>query len=385
MKVLLVGNYAPDKQESMQRFSAMLETELRALGHDVRTVRPLPRFNRRGAGAAGVAKWLGYADKFLWFPALLKRAARHADIVHICDHSNAPYAKYCGQTPHLVTCHDVLAIVSALGLVPQNPTGATGKLLQRFILRGLNRAQFVACDSEKTREQLLEVSTLAPAQLDKVLVGFNYPYSPMPALQSAPLLRALLPQIAGEAGAIKPYILHVGGNQWYKNRQGVLKIYGELRELMGEQTPALVMAGKAFTGAMNALVEQLNLNDVHAVCDVSNEQLRALYSRAQLLVFPSLAEGFGWPIIEAQACGCRVLTTGAAPMNEVGGDAAFYADAHDKTEFARVIKSLLEQNSTERAASVERSLNNIERFDPRVMAQRYAQIYREQCAKQTSN
>ena len=385
MKVLLVGNYAPDKQESMQRFSAMLETELRALGHQVRTVRPLPRLNRRGAGAAGVAKWLGYADKFLLFPARLKRAARRADIVHICDHSNAPYAKHCGAAPHLVTCHDVLAIRSALGLVPQNPTGTTGKLLQRFILRGLNRARFVVCDSEKTREQLLEASTLSPAQLDKVLVGFNYPYSPMPAPQSAPILRALLPQMASEAGAIKPYILHVGGNQWYKNREGVLRIYRELRELMGEQTPALVMAGKPFTGALNASVEQLDLSDVHAVSDVSNEELRALYSRAQLFVFPSLAEGFGWPIIEAQACGCRVLTTGEAPMNEVGGDAAFYADAHDETAFARTIKNLLEQSPAERAASEERSLNNIERFDPRAMAQRYVQIYREQCATQKPN
>ena len=385
MKVLLVGNYAPDKQESMQRFSAMLETELRALGHQVRVLRPLPRFNRRGAGAAGIAKWLGYADKFLLFPALLRRAARRADVVHICDHSNAPYANYCGQTPHLVTCHDLLAIRSALGMVRENPTGITGKLLQKFILRGLERAPLVTCVSENSRQELLQVTHLKTEQTTVVENGFNYPYSPMPAPQSAPILSALLPQMVSETGAIKPYILHVGGNQWYKNREGVLEIYGELRALMGEQTPALVMAGKPFTGNMNALVEQLSLSDVHAVSDVSNEELRALYSQAQLFVFPSLAEGFGWPIIEAQACGCRVLTTGAAPMNEVGGDAAFYADAQNQTEFARVIKSLLEQNSTERAASVEQSLNNIERFDPRVMAQRYAQIYREQCAKQKPN
>ena len=100
------------------------------------------------------------------------------------------------------------------------------------------------------------------------------------------------------------------------------------------------------------------------------------------LFFPSLAEGFGWPIIEAQACGCRVLTSGAAPMNEVGGDAAFYADAQNQSEFARAIKSLLDQNASERAASEEQSLNNIERFSPRAMAQSYLQIYREQCATQ---
>ena len=151
MKVLLVGNYAPDAQESMQRFCAMLEGELRALGHQVRVVRPRPRLNYRAAPAAGIAKWLGYADKFLLFPAMLRRAARRADIVHICDHSNAPYAKHCGKTPHLVTCHDVLAIASALGLVPQNPTGATGKLLQRFILRGAESRAIRGVRFGKTR------------------------------------------------------------------------------------------------------------------------------------------------------------------------------------------------------------------------------------------
>ena len=57
---------------------------------------------------------------------------------------------------------------------------------------------------------------------------------------------------------------------------------------------------------------------------VGNEALAALYSGAELLLFPSLEEGFGWPIIEAQASGCRVVTTGKAPMTEVGGNAAFY-------------------------------------------------------------
>ena len=58
--------------------------------------------------------------------------------------------------------------------------------------------------------------------------------------------------------------------------------------------------------------------------NVDNETLRALYSAAELLLFPSLEEGFGWPIVEAQACGCRVVTSQKAPMTEAGGDAAFY-------------------------------------------------------------
>ena len=377
MRVLLVSNYAPDRQESMQRFAAMLEAELRGLGHQVQLLRPRARLNRAGAPAVGRAKWLGYLDKFLLFPLVLRRAARHADVVHICDHSNAPYAHHCGATPHLVTCHDVLAIRSALGLVPQNPTGASGKLLQCFILRGLNRARFVVCDSENTREQLLEVSNLAPAQTARVFVGFNYPYSPMSAPEAAPLLREIAPQLVGDDGAIAPYLLHVGGNQWYKNREGVLEIYRALREFNGE-APPLVMAGAPFTPAMNALVERHNLRDVVGVCGVSNAQLRALYARAELFLFPSLAEGFGWPVVEAQACGCRVLTSDFRPLTEIGGDAAFYCDPTDTAKFARSIAQLLRQPAEVRAASIEAGLSNIQRFDPRVMTETYLRLYREQ-------
>jgi hypothetical protein len=52
---------------------------------------------------------------------------------------------------------------------------------------------------------------------------------------------------------------------------------------------------------------------------LTNEALEVAYSSAGLLLFPSLAEGFGWPIIEAQACGCPVLTTAEPPRNEIGG------------------------------------------------------------------
>lgn len=376
MKVLLIGNYAPDAQESMLRFAALLEGELRAAGHSVQLLQPRARFNRNGGAPEGVAKWLGYLDKFAVFPPILRRAARRADIVHICDHSNAPYVRFLGQTPNVVTCHDVLAIRSALGLVPQNPTGASGRVLQNFILRGLNRAQFVVCVSQNTLRQLRQISTLVPARLDVILVGFNYPYSPMPGAQAQPRVRALLKQMDFDQ-PIPPYILHVGGDQWYKNRDGVLAIYSELRHQMGERAPHLIMAGRPFTNSMKQLIKTEKIKNVTGVSNISNEDLRALYSLAQLFIFPSLAEGFGWPVIEAQACGARVLTSDFQPLTEVGGDAAFYADPHDEPAFARAIAALLEQDEAAKSASVEAGFENVARFAPQHMTDAYLQTYQK--------
>ncbi len=371
MKVLLIGNYAPDRQESMQRFAQLLEIELRARGHRVQLLQPRARLNRDGAPPVGRAKWLGYLDKFVLFPALLKRAARRADIVHITDHSNAMYVRHLRGKPLLLTCNDVLAIRSALGLVPQNPTGATGKILQKLILRGLDRAPHIACISDNTRDQLLEVSSRSPETTTVIEMGLNYPYSPMPAAQADAMIE---PYFDGE---IRPFILHVGGNQWYKNREGVLQIYRALREKMGEGAPALVMAGKEFTPEMEAYCAEHNLRGVIRVGGASNEQLRALYSRAQAFMFPSLAEGFGWPIVEAQACGCRVLTTDLPPMNGIGGDAAALCDPLDVTEAAAKLRALLNENETQQQARVEAGLRNAERFTTANMVEKYERLYRE--------
>ena len=140
MRILLIGNYAPDKQESMLRFADLMQRELAARGHDVTLLQPQPAVAGSRPASGGLGKWLGYIDKFVLFPFTLKRAIKGFDVVHICDHSNAMYAKYLTGLPNIATCHDVLAIKSALGEVPENVVSATGKKLQQMILAGLKIA-----------------------------------------------------------------------------------------------------------------------------------------------------------------------------------------------------------------------------------------------------
>src|SRR5260221_1639689 len=119
------------------------------------------------------------------------------------------------------------------------------------------------------------------------------------------------------------YILHVGGNQWYKNRMGVIEIYNSWRNITNKKLP-LLMIGKNATIELNKKKELSKYTkDILFLSDITDEQLQLAYSGASLLLFPSLAEGFGWPIVEAMASGCPVITTNEAPMTEVAGAAAF--------------------------------------------------------------
>ena len=373
MKVLLVGNYDNLRSQSMQRFAEMLRAGLTAAGHDVRLVHPPVWLGRLSRSESGLGKWIGYIDRFILYPPLLRRQVSWADVVHICDQANAVYLPHLRGKPHLVTCHDMLAIRAALGEIPESPVGWTGRLYQSWILRGLRRARAIACVSDQTGEELRQVAGVPVGRIFIVPNALNYPYQPMPAAEAKGHLRAL------DLGEERPFFLHIGGNQWYKNRLGVLRLFSELLKNTQYRGHLLVMAGKPWTTEMRRLAAQLNLGDraIERV-EVSNEQLRALYSSAETLLFPSLQEGFGWPIVEAQACGCPVVTIGRPPMSDVGGSAAIYIDPSDPEVAAGEITAALGDRERWREAG----LNNAKQFSTENMLDGYLRCYAQQASTQ---
>jgi glycosyltransferase involved in cell wall biosynthesis len=366
MRILLIGNYAPDRQESMLRFAALMERELVARGHAVTLLQPQPVFGKfRSAG--GLGKWLGYLDKFVLFPFALKRAIKAFDVVHICDHSNSMYARHLATIPNVATCHDVLAIKSALGEVPQNVVSATGKKLQQMILNGLKLAQYVVCDSDISREDMLRV-TGRPAETSTVVyLSLSFPYAPTPRAEAVVCL--------GRLGydATQPFFVHVGADAWYKNRIGLLRIFDKLQQTLAPAAPRLLLVGGAIEPELQQVIQHAGLEArVSRIFGVSNEDLQAIYSLAEALIYPSLQEGFGWPVIEAQSCGCPVFATGRKPMTELGGDAAIYFDPTDTTAAADIIAHAL----PDREAIRRRGFENVGRFTVENMIDGYERAYR---------
>jgi glycosyltransferase involved in cell wall biosynthesis len=350
----------------MLRFASLLESEFSKRGHFVQLVQPTPFWGEFGRKFSALQKWLGYLDKFVIFPLRLRKIKNQFDVVHICDHSNAMYVRHVADVHHVVTCHDMLAIRSALDEIPENRTSLTGKIFQRFILRGLKRSRRIVCVSTNTKEELLRITRMSDAAVSVVLSGLNHPYTPMDCDQA---LRRLDQYNFNAKG---PFFLHVGGTSWYKNRLGVLKIFANLRARSSFQKHRLLMIGKPLENSLLQFIASNGLNDsVFSISNVPNEDLRAAYSLASAFIFPSLQEGFGWPILEAQSCGCPVFTTGKPPMTEVGGDAAVYFDPNHPKEAAEIISSALENEDGLR----ERSLINASRFNLDRMIDGYIFVY----------
>lgn len=364
MRVLLIGNFAPDRQESMLRFSRLLAAGLRAEGHEVSTWSPEPRMVRLlpRYRYGGPAKFVGYFDKFVLFPRRVRlrlRSEKKADVVHIIDHANAVYGPLFAGRPLLATCHDLLQIRAARGEFPEHQVSRLGQKYQTWILNNIARLPHVAVPSMETASQLRRLTHLSADRISVIPLGLNYPYrrtAPAAArLVVGKMLRErnLPPGLLEHAG--RGFILNVGGGQWYKNRQGLIEIYARLRQLLSP-APRLVLVGKPLTADLAHRVHQLGISDdlVHLV-NVSETQLQALYSLADALLFPSFHEGFGWPVAEAQACACPVFTSNRAPMTEVGGDGASYIDPHAPEEAARHIAEMWPRRAELAARGLARS------------------------------
>lgn len=362
MKICLIANYPADGQQSMLRYADYLERELTRRGHDVRRIQPRVRAARLVPQGNPLRKWLGYIDKFALFARDLPSAVSDAEVIHICDHSNSPYLSRLERKPRVITCHDALAIRSGLGEFQQNPTGWSGRRLQHWILKSLPKATLMLCVSEKTRQDFDRLLA-NPVPSTVVWHGLNWNYQSAPASE--------VESVRARLGLDGEYLLHVGSNQWYKNRLGVLKIFAELKKFERFRATKLVMAGRPFTPAMSEFCGDAMLADVVPVLGPENATLQALYTGALAFVFPSLEEGFGWPILEAQACGCMVFAADRAPLTEVAGDGAIYLPPDDPEAAAQVILAGVGR----RSQLVEAGWRNLDRFGADAMFAGYEAAY----------
>ena len=378
MKVLLIANYEPDGQASMLAFKRVLERELPRLGCEVRVISPTMRLLRYFKTSRWW-KWPAYVDKFILFMPSIARPVRWADVVHVVDHSNSIYVPWVESKPNVVTCHDVIAVQAAKGMIEGWQVGRFGRLLQRLIARGLAKADLITCVSDLTRRDLLALGFADERRVTTVLNGLNDNFAPVPPADARRLIArfGLSPE--------DKYLLHVGSELDRKNRRGVLEAFIALQErARAAGTPAVVQRLALVGPDLND--ELMNVARQHGVADliltvrnISHEELRALYSSAVALLFPSFQEGFGWPVIEAQACGCPVLTSDRAPMNEIGGPGAVYVDPNDPTAMAAAIESAAPHLDEMRRLGLENAAN----YTAERMASNYVSAYRRVIAERS--
>jgi glycosyltransferase involved in cell wall biosynthesis len=358
----------------------MLKSAYEARGHVVTMWSPAAKVHRLFAGTRW-AKWAGYVDQYVLFPLHVRRALRSISpdaLFVFCDQALGPWVPLVRSRPHVVHAHDLLALRSALGDIPENPTSFTGRIYQRYIRRGFRQSRHFISVSKKTRDDLHRFGQVNAVTSEVVYNGLNFPYEPMAEQESHELLRA-----AGFPPAANGALLHVGGGQWYKNHAGVIAIYAHYVARESDPLPLWCISPTPNAAVQQELRKVGPKGRIHYVQNLQPRTLQAAYSHASAFLCPSLEEGFGWPLIEAQACGCPVITTNAPPMSEVGGDAAIYIPRLETGEDvdswasmgASALRNLLSEPADARSRRAERGRLWAAGFDAGRSTDAYLAIY----------
>jgi glycosyltransferase involved in cell wall biosynthesis len=269
----------------------------------------------------------------------------------------------------------LLAVRGALGEETDCPATFTGKILQRWILRSLRQTEMIACVSAATRADLVR---LAGKQMEArscvIMLGV------VPALHAN--RKGGGDQLIELSGVKRgrPFLLNVGSNLRRKNRDGALRIF---KRVCQQFDCDLVFAGEPLSDELKRLKTEIGLNgNVIEVPRPSDETLQALYSNAFALLYPTKFEGFGWPAIEAQTCGCPVVSSNSTSLPEVVGNSALLRAPEDEEGFATDVLRLT--NESMREQLVARGFENVKRFTPERMVNDYIQLYQKVCARSSN-
>jgi len=252
----------------------------------------------------------------------------------------------------VVVCHDVHPLI-------YRGWSGTYRFRYKLNLRLLPRAKAIVTVSEHTKKDLLKYCPFIPAE--KVFTVHNGLETKWQRVQDPTPLEDVRRRYGlGE----KKIVLHVGNDNWYKNFSSLIRAFADLND----RSLMLVKVGGCGPESKD-LINKLRIADrfvpIHAADD---ELLTCLYSLAEMLVFPSVHEGFGWPPLEAMACGCPVITTRKASLPEVCADACLYVEPCDVEGITGAIRDLLAQPDT-RADLASRGLLQARNFDWRQTAQ----------------
>jgi glycosyltransferase involved in cell wall biosynthesis len=376
IRVVIVNTNPQDQPGSMGQYAGVVAAAIAAFGDGEIETAPLSLALKR--------KTLRYFPGILrnrihhsWIAAFGKYRANKmpADVYHILDGSHAYVSDLLPSRPTVTTVHDVIPALQESGSFGNIRPSRPGSFLIRKSLSALIRVDGIVADSKSTASDL---SGLIPVRQNNVQVV--YPSLAPQMIEAAQQSSPLTPAERRNSG--KPFVLHVGHNGFYKNREGVLRIYADIREAVPIR---LKMAGPKPTAEMKRAVKDLGIRDsVDFVTSPETEVLTELYRKASLFLFPSVYEGFGWPPLEAMLFGCPVVASNAGSLGEVLADAALSAEPSAEKDLARLAVEVL-TNMDAAQALVRKGTMRASEFTPGQMGRDLVCLYRRVFAKKNGD
>ncbi len=282
-------------------------------------------------------------------------------------HSTAYAAPAVGQAKLIVTIHDLTFLTHAEHHLQENIDFC---VKQMALAR--ERADLFIVVSDSTKHDLMKLLDISEEKVRVIYEAVDETFRPITSASA----RA---EIVKRYALPERYLLCVGSIEPRKNVAAVLKVYAALLYGGTPGLPVLAIAGAAgwLNSAIYDLVKELRIEgSVKFLGYVPDTDLPALYSGANVFLYPSLYEGFGLPLLEAMSCGCPVISSNLSSMPEVVGDGGLLVNPHDLND----LKAALEQVLSDKGLQEKLGAQSIERashFSLEKMAAETLQVYRE--------
>jgi len=365
---LVVNNY--EQINGLSRYARSLHHELKhipAVGVKLVPVgvSPIP------AGLKRLARWLGFdLDAFFQtYPVTWPSQTR--GMVHLTNRTQATLLIRKLRWPVVVTVHDIIHHQYRRDPTMHIYRHAFQAWMDALSIRVLRRADAILASSDYTRQALLKHVGLQESRVHRVYLGVDGELFKPCTVPAAFYERySLSPQ--------SQYILHISSGEPRKNLPTLVRAFAEVRRRHPD-VKLLKVGRTLYLEAHRQLQEQITHlglgNAVVFIEDVPDHDLVFFYNASRVFAFPSRAEGFGFPVLEAMACGTPVVCSAAGSLPEVAGEAALFADPDDVDGLARAICRVLEDEAL-REQLRERGRQQAAKFTWARTARETVEVYR---------
>jgi glycosyltransferase involved in cell wall biosynthesis len=361
LSITLFRNYVEDERISMGIYADGLAKALRMhfpRGCHLNEYTPsLPKGLKTGLWGMRLARYGIYP----W------QVRRHqGQINHIVDPGYGHLLYSLDPRRTVVTVHDLIPLLVFRGDIPGSPRKKV-PVLNLFSFNALRRAKRLIAVSDSTRRDLVNILKIPDYLIMVIHQGIDKIFRPYGQDEKTMAAASLgLNDAEGKCVLIM-------GRQFYKNHGTALRALARLRARYPKPLQLLKL-GVAQPEFM-AEVRKYGLEDItHCLVGLPGHQMPALYNCVDLLLFPSLYEGFGWPPLEAMACGTPVVASNAASLPEVVGDAGLMCSPLDYDGLANAMYALLTNNDL-RLAVIKKGLMRASLFSWEKVAQQTLAVY----------
>jgi len=283
------------------------------------------------------------------------------DIFHGLSHA-LPYGIEKTDIPSVVTIHDLIFL-----RFPEYYQRIDRIMYQSVYRSSCNRATKIIAISKQTKSDLIKYFDIEPSKIEVIYQSCDNRFYDRvsQAQKSAVQLKFSLPE---------KFILCVGTIENRKNQLSILQAV--IKEKLAI---AIVILGKPteYIHQLNQFISEHGIQKQVIFLHKTNfGELQTIYQMAELLIYPSFFEGFGLPVIEAQASGCPVITSNISSLPEAGGDGALYINPEDISEIGHSIHNVLSDKQL-KMKLIQDGTTNAELFSEKYVAQNLMKLYYE--------